>query len=215
MATFFSGFIVGFVQGWQLTLGMSLLYSHHYLLLAVILAVSPLLGIAGGFMATTLAGMTKKGLDAYAGAGGVAEECISNMRTVTTFNASRKEGERYLPFFWSSVIYFLTGMRYTQKLRQALSVGIKKGFVTGGGMGVIMFVLFATYALAFWYGAKLISDHTTNSTTHKPWTGGDVVTTFMAVIMGAFSIGQAGPSMQAFASGRGAAFKIFTVCRTL
>ena len=35
----------------------------------------------------------------------------------------------------------------------------------------------------------------------------------MAVIMGAFSIGQAGPSMQAFAAGRAAAFKIFGVRR--
>lgn len=65
------------------------------MLCEVILAVSPLLAIAGGFMATTLSSMTKQGLDAYAGAGGVAEECISNIRTVTTFNASRKESERY------------------------------------------------------------------------------------------------------------------------
>lgn len=105
----------------------------------------------------------------------------------------------------------LNASRYTVKLRQALSVGIKKGVVTGGGMGTIMFVMFCTYALAFWYGSKLISDGTKNATTGKPWTGGDVVTTFFAVIMGAFSIGQAGPSMQAFASGRAAAFKIFTV----
>jgi hypothetical protein len=101
--------------------------------------------------------------------------------------------------------------RYTVKLREALSIGLKKGFVTGGGMGTIMFVMFATYSLAFWFGSKLISDHTTNSTTGKPWTGGDVVTTFFAVVMGAFAIGQAGPSMQAFGAGRAAAFKIFTV----
>ncbi len=49
-------------------------------------------------MATTISNMTKRGLDAYAGAGGVAEECIGNMRTVTTFNAYAKESARYLLF---------------------------------------------------------------------------------------------------------------------
>jgi ATP-binding cassette, subfamily B (MDR/TAP), member 1 len=58
------------------------------------LAVTPLLGVAGGFMAMTLSSMTKRGLDAYGNAGGVAEECISNIRTVTTFNAYKKESER-------------------------------------------------------------------------------------------------------------------------
>jgi hypothetical protein len=46
-------------------------------------------------MAVTLSSMTKRGLEAYAGAGGVAEECISNIRTVTTFNAYKKESDRY------------------------------------------------------------------------------------------------------------------------
>jgi ATP-binding cassette subfamily B (MDR/TAP) protein 1 len=40
-----------------------------------------------------------------------------------------------------------------------------------------------------------------------------VVSTFFSVLMGAFAIGQAGPGIQAFASGRAAAYKIFTVWR--
>lgn len=57
------------------------------------MAVSPLLMVAGGWMAKTLTSMTKKGLDAYATAGGVAEECISNIRTVTTFGGDQKESK--------------------------------------------------------------------------------------------------------------------------
>ena len=105
--------------------------------------------------------------------------------------------------------------RYTTKLREALSIGLKKGYVTGAGMAMMMFVMFSTYSLAFWFGSKLIADHTRNSTTGKPWTGGDVVTTFFAVVMGAFAMGQAGPSMQAFGTGRAAAYKIFSVCSLL
>jgi ATP-binding cassette subfamily B (MDR/TAP) protein 1 len=79
-------------------------------------------------------------------------------------------------------------------------------------MGSIMFVMFGTYALAFWYGSTLIAHGTINSVSGTPWTGGDVVTVFFSVIMGAFAVGQAGPNIQAFASGRGAAHKIFSVC---
>lgn len=64
----------------------------------VILAISPLLAAGGAFMAYTLSTMTKRGLDSYAGAGGVAEESISNIRTVSTFNGQQKESLRYLPF---------------------------------------------------------------------------------------------------------------------
>ena len=45
----------------------------------------------------------------------------------------------------------VTRVRYTVKLKEALSIGLKKGFVTGSGMGLIMFVMFATYSLAFWF----------------------------------------------------------------
>jgi ATP-binding cassette, subfamily B (MDR/TAP), member 1 len=145
-------------------------------------------------MAKTMQNLTKKGLDSYASAGSVADECISNMRTVTTFSGDQKEAARYM-----------------LQLRNALRVGIKKGFATGASMGSIMLVMFGTYALAFWYGSVLITNKSINALTHEPWTGGDVVTVFFSVLMGAFGIGQCGPSLQAFTGGRGAAYKIFEV----
>ena len=56
--------------------------------------------------------------------------------------------------------------------------------------------------------SKSIND---SFTAGQPWTGGDVVTTFFSVVIGAFAIGQASPHLQAFASGRAAAYKIFSV----
>ncbi len=36
------------------------------------------------------------------------------------------------------------------------------------------------YAIAFWFGGKLISEDVKNSFTNKVWTGGDVVIVFFS-----------------------------------
>jgi len=48
--------------------------------------------------------------------------------------------------------------RYSKNLRQAKDFGIRKGLISGAGMGFLWFVIFASYALAFWYGGKLIRE---------------------------------------------------------
>jgi ATP-binding cassette subfamily B (MDR/TAP) protein 1 len=48
--------------------------------------------------------------------------------------------------------------RYKNSLSDAKDFGIRKSIFSGGGMGLIFLVLFLTYALAFWYGGKLITD---------------------------------------------------------
>ena len=37
----------------------------------------------------------------------------------------------------------------------AQSYGIKKAAYEGGAMGLVNFIIYGVYALAFWYGAKL------------------------------------------------------------
>ncbi|XP_078483375.1 bile salt export pump-like isoform X2 [Ciona intestinalis] len=81
LTTFVGGFVVGFVNGWQLTL--------------VIMAISPLLGVGAALMGRFVANMTSKELQAYAAAGAVAEEVLSSIRTVAAFGGEKKEVERY------------------------------------------------------------------------------------------------------------------------
>jgi len=179
-STFVAGFAVGFINGWQLTL--------------VILALTPLIAAAGAFMTKMMADLTKQGQDAYAKAGGVAEEKIGNIRTVTTFSGEGRESAKY-----------------NKNLADALAVGLRKGLMNGLGIGLVFFVLFGTYSLSFWYGSKLIADKAWNPVHDRSWAGGDVLTVFFSVIMGAMALGQASPNVTAFANGRGAAFKIFEV----
>ena len=64
-----------------------------------------------------------------------------------------------------------------------------------------MFVMFCSYSLSYWYGSVLIEQGKINA--------GKIMTVFLSVLIGAMSIGQASPSITSFASGRGAATKIF------
>ncbi|EGC33591.1 ABC transporter B family protein [Dictyostelium purpureum] len=181
---FVATFIAGFVIG----------FTKGWQLTLVITSVSPLLAIGGFFTARMMTQMTKLGQDAYSRAGGVAEENISAIRTVATFS-----GEN------------LAIDKYSENLKEARSVGYKRAFYNGLGIGFGQLVILGTYALAFWYGSTLISKKVINSVGGNPWTGGDVVAVFFSVIIGATSIGQASPCLAIFAQGRGAAFKIFQV----
>ncbi|KAM9968902.1 hypothetical protein ACTFIW_000305 [Dictyostelium discoideum] len=181
---FFSTFVAGFVIG----------FTKGWQLTLVITSVSPLLAIGGFFTAKMMTQMTKLGQEAYSRAGGVAEENIGSIRTVATFS-----GEK------------LAIDKYSNNLKDARTVGYKRSFFNGLGLGFVQFVILGTYALAFWYGSTLISNKVTNSVSDRPWTGGDVVSVFFAVIIGATSIGQASPCLALFAQGRGAAYKIFQV----
>ncbi|KAH9508578.1 Multidrug resistance protein 1 [Bulinus truncatus] len=79
-ASFVAGFVIGFANGWKLTL--------------VILAVSPFLVGAAGLFSKLAASMTSKELEAYAKAGGVAEEVFGAIRTVVAFGGQEKESDR-------------------------------------------------------------------------------------------------------------------------
>ncbi|XP_016107770.1 bile salt export pump-like [Sinocyclocheilus grahami] len=171
ISTFIFGFMVGFIGGWKLTL--------------VVIAVSPLIGLAAGLMAMAVARLTGRELSAYAKAGAVADEVISSIRTVAAFGGEHKETERY-----------------DRNLVVAQAWGIKKGAIIGVFQGYLWCIIFLCYALAFWYGSKLVIET-------KELTPGGLVQVFFGVLMGAMNLGQASPCLEAFASGRAAAKSIF------
>ncbi|XP_037532573.1 ATP-binding cassette, sub-family B (MDR/TAP), member 4 [Nematolebias whitei] len=80
-SSFIAAFVIGFTQGWKLTL--------------VILSASPALGISAALFSKVLATFTTKEQSAYAKAGAVAEEVLSAVRTVFAFSGQKKEIERY------------------------------------------------------------------------------------------------------------------------
>ncbi|XP_064265169.1 ATP-dependent translocase ABCB1 isoform X2 [Passer domesticus] len=172
LTTFVTGFIVGLIRGWKLTL--------------VILAVSPVLGLSAALWAKVLSAFTDKEQAAYAKAGAVAEEVLAAIRTVIAFGGQEKEIKRY-----------------HKNLEDAKRIGIRKAITANISMGAAFLLIYASYALAFWYGTTLILT--------DDYTIGKVLTVFFSVLIGAFSIGQTAPSIEAFASARGAAYTIFNI----
>ncbi|XP_056287817.1 bile salt export pump isoform X2 [Pseudoliparis swirei] len=171
MSTFVFGFMVGFIGGWKLTL--------------VVIAVSPLIGVAAGLMAMAVARLTGRELMSYAKAGAVADEVLSSIRTVAAFGGEEKETERY-----------------DKNLAEAQIWGVKKGTVIGVFQGYLWCIVFFCFALAFWYGSKLVIET-------KELSPGTLIQVFFGVLMAAMNLGQASPCLEAFATGRAAAKNIF------
>ncbi|CAD5117028.1 DgyrCDS5857 [Dimorphilus gyrociliatus] len=172
----FSTFLTGFILG----------FVFGWKLTLVILSVSPFLVLSGVIMGKLTSSMTQKELSAYAKAGAVAEEVLTAIRTVTAFNGGKKECERY-----------------NGNLTDAQNFGVKRGFVSGLSMGMVFFFIFGSYALAFWYGSKLVRE--------SDYTVGDMLIVFFSVVFAAFAIGNAFPNLTHLQTAKGAAYVVYDI----
>ncbi|XP_077010189.1 bile salt export pump isoform X2 [Tamandua tetradactyla] len=165
--------------------GFLLGFYRGWKLTLVIISISPLIGIGAAIIALSVSRFTDYELKAYAKAGSVADEVISSMRTVAAFGGEKKEVERY-----------------EKNLVFAQRWGIRKGIVMGFFTGYVWCIIFFCYALAFWYGSKLVLDE-------GEYTPGTLVQIFLGVLVAALNLGNASSCLEAFATGRAAAVAIF------
>eukprot|EP00644_Phytophthora_capsici_P003960 jgi/Phyca11/6938/fgenesh1_pm.PHYCAscaffold_15_\ len=176
-----SGLVIGLVKGWQLAL--------------ILLAFTPFIAFTAFLAMKVLSTATQAGLESYGKAGAVAQEALSNVRTVHMFN---------------SINHFIS--KYDNALSMSTKAGIKKGLAVGWGTGLMFGTVFCTYAGGMYFGALMVANdnldgnHCTGSGCYD---GGRVLTVFFAVIMGAMALGQAAPSAEAITSARAAAFPVF------
>ncbi|KAL5557849.1 hypothetical protein UlMin_034060 [Ulmus minor] len=175
LSQFIIGFAIGFTSVWQLTL--------------LTLAVVPFIAVVGGAYTMIMSTLSKKGEAAYAEAGKVAEEVISQVRTVYSFVGEERAVEAY-----------------NISLKKALKLGKKGGFAEGVGMGFTYGLLFCAWALLLWYAGILVRHGDTN--------GGKAFTTIINVIFSGFALGQAAPNLAAIAKGRAAALNILSMIKT-
>ncbi|XP_010271023.2 PREDICTED: ABC transporter B family member 4-like [Nelumbo nucifera] len=163
--------------------GFVVAFAKGWLLTLVMLSSIPLLVVAGAVMSIVIGKMTSRGQTAYSQAAIVVEQTLSSIRTVASFTGEKEA---------------IT--KYNKSLRTAYKSGVLEGLAVGLGLGAVFFIIYCGYALAVWYGGKLILD--------KGYTGGRVVNVIVAVLSGALSLGQASPCMSAFSAGQAAAFKM-------
>eukprot|EP01062_Namystynia_karyoxenos_P032709 TRINITY_DN240_c0_g1_i7.p1 TRINITY_DN240_c0_g1~~TRINITY_DN240_c0_g1_i7.p1 ORF type:complete len:1341 (+),score=400.37 TRINITY_DN240_c0_g1_i7:98-4024(+) len=172
VAMVLGSYIIGFVASWRLTL--------------IMLSTAPLVAAGGALMQWSLTTLSDQTREAYAEAGGIAEEVLASVRTVYAFNGQEASIERY-----------------SANLDTAKSAGMKRGFAQGAGIGFVTFIMFATYGLAFYYASWLIEWRLNDIA--------DVLTCFFAVLMGSFALGGLATPMSAMAAARAAAWKVFRV----
>ena len=172
IAQFLAGIVIALVYGWKLGL--------------VCVALLPVIGISGFLFFYMTTSASKEELDDYAEAGGIAEEVLGAIRTVTAFNGQNFEAKRYY-----------------KPLLNAQYSGIKKSALAGFAIGFFFLAMFCVYAIAFWYGAELvISD------------GYDVGTkliVFFGAIIGGFGLSQFGQNMEYLGTAQAAAHSVFEI----
>nr|XP_004662350.2 multidrug resistance protein 2-like isoform X2 [Jaculus jaculus]XP_045016354.1 multidrug resistance protein 2-like isoform X2 [Jaculus jaculus]XP_045016355.1 multidrug resistance protein 2-like isoform X2 [Jaculus jaculus] len=169
-------FLAGFIVG----------FISGWKLTLVILAISPVIGLSSAMWAKVLSSFTTKELSAYAKAGAVAEEVLAAIKTVIAFGGQNKELQRY-----------------NKNLEEAKIIGIKKAVTANISIGAAYLLVYASYALAFWFGTSLVFSN--------EYSIGQVLTVFFSILMGTFSIGHTSPYIEAFSNARGAAYEIFRI----
>ncbi|KAF9242530.1 P-loop containing nucleoside triphosphate hydrolase protein [Melanogaster broomeanus] len=164
--------------------GFLLAYLRNWRLALALSTMLPGMAIAGGILNNVVSKYTQISLKHIADGGTLAEEVISTVRTAHAFGTQN-----------------ILGSLYDVHVAAARTVEAKAAVFHGGALGLVYFVIYSGYALAFQFGTTLINEGYA--------TPGEVVNVFMAIFIGSLSLAMLAPEMQAVTHGRGAAAKLF------
>ncbi|XP_044151274.1 ATP-dependent translocase ABCB1-like isoform X2 [Bufo gargarizans] len=168
------GITIGFVLGWKLAI--------------VILASGLILSFFISLWIKLSSVFTIKELKAYGMADAVAEEVLTAIRTVASFNGQEKAMEKY-----------------NTNLIDAKAAGIKKSIISNVIIGVSELMIFGVYGLALWYGTHLLD------TDPKNYRISNVLTVFFSVLNGTVSFGNVFPCIESISNARAAAYEIYRI----
>ncbi|EFJ12488.1 ATP-binding cassette transporter [Selaginella moellendorffii] len=146
--------------------GLIIAFAANWTLALLILALVPLLALQGATQTKMMTGFSKNAKETYQDATKVANDAVSSIRTVASYCMEQKMVRLY-----------------TQKCEVTSKSGIRNGMVSGAALGFSNFVLYGSYALSFWYGARLVEE---GKTTFQK-----VFRVFFAITMSALGVSQA------------------------
>ncbi|KAF4526587.1 hypothetical protein B566_EDAN006401 [Ephemera danica] len=167
-------------------------FVYGWELTLVVLSCMPFLILSTAIVTKVQSSMTERELQAYASAGAVCEEVLAAIRTVMAFGGEKKEAERY-----------------ATNLKPARNTAFRRGIFTGVGNGVMWFITFATYAVAFWYGVGLVIEG--RDQVDPAYTPANMAIVFFCVLYSAMVMGQAAPFLEAISVARGAAASVYAL----
>ena len=164
-AELISGLVIGFISSWKLTL--------------VLLCCAPF--IIGSFigMMFFMEGVMVLSRKTYEKAGGIAEELLYNIKTVTSF-----------------VNFDYELNRFGKLVDEVEKYDKKKSFILGISIGMMLFGIYFGFTITLIYARNLIVNQEKNHNTGEPFNAGDVMKVLFAVIGAIFAIGGIAPNIQ-------------------
>ena len=150
------------------------------ILSCVVIAIILVVGVGSRFQEA----YNEKALSAYAAGGTIAEEVISSIRNATAFGTQQKLAKQY-----------------DAHLDKSERPGFIAKLLLGCMIGGTFFVIYLNYGLAFWQASLFLTNDETSLSR--------IMTIILAIIMGAFSLGNVSPNLNTFTLSMTAAAKIF------
>ena len=169
-------------------------FATSWKLSLVMVSTLPFMAIGGYCLTSSMISEDQMNREFFEKAGGVAEEIFYYIKTVVSFGNFRYEIDRFVKL-----------------LHESKLAGIKSGLKVAIVLGFTFFIIYGSYALAFWYGALCIANGDINWNTGKPFAAGDVLIVIFSIVFGSYALGQASPNFAAISKACQAASELFTL----
>ncbi|VAH78687.1 unnamed protein product [Triticum turgidum subsp. durum] len=166
--------------------GFVIAFTADWRLALIITCVIPLVGAQGYAQVKFFKGFSEEAKEMYEDASQVATDAVSSIRTIASFCAEKR-----------------VVTTYNKKCEALRKQGIRTGIVGGLGFGFSLLVLYLTYALCFYVGAKFVRQGKT--------TFADVFKVFFALVLAAVGVSQASALASNATKARHSAISVFSI----
>uniref|UniRef100_M8BM51 ABC transporter B family member 4 n=1 Tax=Aegilops tauschii TaxID=37682 RepID=M8BM51_AEGTA len=166
--------------------GFVIAFTADWRLALIITCVIPLVGAQGYAQVKFFKGFSEEAKEMYEDASQVATDAVSSIRTIASFCAEKR-----------------VVTTYNKKCEALRKQGVQTGIVGGLGFGFSLLVLYLTYALCFYVGAKFVRQGKT--------TFADVFKVFFALVLAAVGVSQASALASNATKARHSAISVFSI----
>ncbi|EEA08352.1 ABC transporter family protein [Cryptosporidium muris RN66] len=173
-----SQFIFGFVVGYYRGWKMALVMS----------ASLPFVAVAGFVIIKIHKIWGKTTQEVYSQSGAIAFEALKEIKTVQSLRIEN-----------------MTFEKYYELIKKVESAGTRASSFIALGMGIVSFVVFASYSLGFWYGGEIIANSIESGCKGvdnlKCFTVANVISIFFSITNASIALGQSTPSIGSLVKG--------------
>ena len=136
----------------------------------------------------------EENMKAYGQSAGYAEQALNAIKVVFAFGQEETEIKNYEKY-----------------LERAKKTGIKTHMIGAIAIGGFFSTIYGYYAYSFFVGSYMVTKEIKNTNSGNNYSSGDIISCFLGVVYGIFSIGFATPNLKALTEGRVAGKMAFDI----